>query len=403
MMKFSYGTFNVEEEWKDNTLARLPQIKSEDMLSRVMEELFYSFSNGKILVSHYPFNAHLKAYLGEFGWKFNVISSSDISGKAIKNSEVDTYAVNRELFEIFSEDISMFPALETVKKVNKKDYSTVIASDISPYAGNIIMDLIELDAFATTHKYDFILKELEGVSGKGNIHLTSEKQYKSINRYIEKQLSSGKQLCMVAETFYQIEIDFSSQYVIHKDGTIELICVREIINRGNKYIGSRNVQDDFIYFLNRNSYFKKIEDVLLRLYNDGYWGNVCIDSAVLENKEIVPLIEINARKSMGLISYYIETFILPESLVGTFRSMDISTRSDFNFCKLKKDLELLKILVKKKGDKGIFIASANTFDYFFVPQRGRIYFYTIGATKEEEEILIEQFKMVLESNKITIY
>ena len=42
------------------------------------------------------------------------------------------------------------------------------------------------------------------------------------------------------------------------------------------------------------------------MHADGYYGDVCVDSMILHNGDLAPLVEINARKSMGLIKHAIE-------------------------------------------------------------------------------------------------
>ncbi|MFD2876798.1 hypothetical protein ACFTAO_13755 [Paenibacillus rhizoplanae] len=61
-----------------------------------------------------------------------------------------------------------------------------------------------------------------------------------------------------------------------------------------------------------------MEEACKDLFETGYHGEVCIDSMLLASGELVPIVEINARKSMGLINHHINQYVRQYSLFSFF-------------------------------------------------------------------------------------
>ncbi len=401
-MDIFYGNFEVEKEWSDPGIAKFPETSMQNWNSKLMEELLYGIADEGVLLLHNSFNSQFEDYLRAFDFTFKTEKIDDFKCEEIKNHVFHPYAIDQDFLNLIEKKRMEFPKLEDVIRVNSKVYSTAISGELNCSKGSVVTSIEELRDLAENYTYDFMLKEPAGVSGKGNLHLNSERQYRSIDRYLEKQIKAGKKLCLIVEPFLKINADFSTQYVIHKNGSYEFICVRKIINKGVKYSGSCKADEKFVKWLLENGYFEVTENIIKRLHQDGYWGNVCIDSAILDNNEIIPVIEINARKSMGIISYKIESHVLQEGASGSFRIIDIITQGEFDFSILKDMLKSKGLLVEKKGDQGIFLASANTYKCNNEHKKGRIYFYAIGSNLIEEEYYYEMVKKLLGEIKIVI-
>lgn len=390
-----YGKFDAEQEWQNENLATLPTFNTKAEIASNMEELLFPVAENGILITHKEIDKDWKEYIEEFGFKFNVLSIENMDIVDMRNSEFKCYAVNSEFLEIIGPlNRRKFPKLSDVIKVNGKNYSSRIAANINPYSSFIVTEEKQLLDTAQKLNFDFMIKEVMGVSGKGNLHIKSEREFFSIFRYLSSQIRKGKKLCVILEPFQYIATDFSSQYFICQDGSLKMLCVRYMKNRGAKYYGSSGVSKDFLNFLKDKQYFEKIENVLKRIYQDGYWGYICIDSAVLQSGEIVPVIEVNARMSMGLISYQIEKNF-KNTRRALFRCMDIMANTEFNFTILKTRLIEKDLLVTKKEESGIFLASANTYNCNLENRRGRIYFYTVCESSEEEDVLLKEFNSIV--------
>ena len=395
-MKLVYGKFDVEQEWQDIDYARLPAFNVKTSIASNMEELLFPIAKDGILLTHKAVDKNWKEYIEKFGFAFKEMPIETMDSFSSAHSNFECYAVNSEFLKIVGAlRKSEFPALADVIKVNGKNYSSQISAGINPYPSYVVTEENQLMDIAKKFNFDFMLKEIMGVSGRGNLHIKSEKEFTSIFRYLSSQIGKGKKLCMILEPFYHIKIDFSSQYLIHQDGSVERICIRYMKNRGTKYYGSFGASQEFLNFLRERQYFEKIENALQHIYQDGYWGYVCIDSAVLQSGEIVPVIEINARMSMGLLSYQIEKEFSNSKKKMIFRCMDIMANAEFNFTILKSHLMKRHLLSRNKEESGIFLTSANTYNCNLETKKGRIYFYTVCELSENEDNLLKEFNSIV--------
>ncbi|MFD1906532.1 hypothetical protein ACFSQ7_25010 [Paenibacillus rhizoplanae] len=65
-------------------------------------------------------------------------------------------------------------------------------------------------------------------------------------------------------------------------------------------MGSESMEEEERMVLERAGYFDVMIQVANDLFKDGYFGPVCIDSMVLKDGTLVPIVEINARKIYGI-------------------------------------------------------------------------------------------------------
>ena len=161
----------------------------------------------------------------------------------------------------------------------------------------------------------YLLKDPFGVSGKGNLLIDSEAMREGsrstcINRRerIAGSIPAGAPAPKVT--------DFSSHWFIQENGKTEFISVQRMMNHQQNYSGSIKADEAFIGMLENVGYFTVMEKALRVLVEDDYHGFVCFDSMVLEDGEVVSIVEINARKSMGLINAYLDKWSEPYGLTG---------------------------------------------------------------------------------------
>ncbi|MCG8501078.1 MAG: hypothetical protein MJB12_11805, partial [Firmicutes bacterium] len=141
--------------------------------------------------------------------------------------------------------------------------------------------------------------------------------------------------------------------------------------------------------------FNWMEKTAERLYEDGYYGHVCIDSMVLKNGEIVPIIEINARKSMSLLKHYLDKYLHTFTLKGNFTYISAAFQGRIVFEELLKQMEKEGVLFQSGRKRGIIPLTANTLfinrdtDHAYDSQKtykGRLYFAAVG---EDTQTILE--------------
>ena len=204
------------------------------------------------------------------------------------------------------------PDWEVVKLVNSKAFSFSHASKLPGAA--LVHTIDELKKWEQTIEGPKVLKTCFGVSGKGHLFLPSP----HLQKFAEFEFRAGRPL--VAEPWVDRKLDFSTQWMIHRDQTIEYfgatICIND--QRG-KYNSNRVGDLPFLFgkyfpFLLRHQ--ESVFPILQKMAALGYFGNVGIDAMIWGSDRLHPVVEINARKTMGWIALEISKRHFPKQTIA---------------------------------------------------------------------------------------
>ncbi len=426
------GTFNSELFWKDSALSSLPSCKDRhaDLIVDAMDELQFVFCSkpDDLVVTRFPMNSAHKIYLESLGFNFlnNVFQLQDneytfdrsVCELLLENSKTEYFnklflpKKNFSPYSIlpFSTALcskyainTLFPDCEIVKKVNSKFFSHELSKELyEDTAGKIINSAGELyiSGCEFLQRSPFLIKDALGVSGNGNILINSESILINIVKYLTKQERKGKESKFLIEPLLNKERDFSCQFEINNEGIVKIISVQEMLNNGFVFSGIRTAGTSLLSCLENSKYFDYVEKVGKALYKEGYFGYVCLDSMMLDNKKIIPIIEINARKSMGLINYYIDQFLSRYSLYGNFISFALSIPWHLQYEDILNMMDQYNILFCEKRLNGIMPLCANTLYVNRKPSekikserhKGRFYASIVANNQMECGLLLNQLK-----------
>ncbi|KZN43505.1 hypothetical protein N474_08015 [Pseudoalteromonas luteoviolacea CPMOR-2] len=194
------------------------------------------------------------------------------------------------------------PELSAIRYANSKSTITQLCHQLEiPGLGVVIEQqddinrLLELDC-------PFVLKEAFGVSGKGAYLVKEQRITERLVRHFQKQSASGKYGGLVAQPWLDIEIDFSSQWHIDKQGEITFIGLCQVENKGFRFSGIDLCCQALCDVVAQSNYDTHVRRLLSELFKRGYFGPVCVDSALLQDGTVYAVIEVNARESMGSIA-----------------------------------------------------------------------------------------------------
>lgn len=407
--------FDAERYWQPEHIVMLPAIRNSslDNIVCAMDELMFGLCQNQedVVLTGLPMNpAHL-AYLHKIGFQFtNQYFEEEMKGKSCEyhaenyklhdisqNAVLETYAILPE-YEVMSEQNHMYyphPEQDVVANVNSKIYSTELSQKLgfSQYA-KIVRDeaaFLQEGKRILQENGGLIIKEEYGVSGKGNLKITEEKAFQTVCRNIAMQCKKGKEIRFILEPAFQVVKDFSVQYDIHRDtGKAERISVQQILNQERAYHGSVTADEELLLLLEQRGYFKTMEQVMAQLYEDGYFGDVCVDSMIVEPDMLVPVVEINARKSMSLIKKSLENRLIQldydNEEICTFY-IDTIVHPKLCMEEVLRRMQEAKLLFTVDLRKGVIPLTSNT---LFVNlrknpeknQKGRLYFLLAGTRTE---------------------
>lgn len=437
------GDFNSEKYWRDNSLAELPSIEFKNSaVILAMDELLFPFcKKDDVLITRFAFDGVLKDYLKTIGFEFKCNTHDFHTEKG------DSH---KTIFEIISRDESKFkdflkaiegctyfspysitpwydflrkkagfrqtsPAYEAVKRVNSKAYSTMLNKRLGLSSHSEIVnsgyELLEKGK-EYLKKGNFLIKDTYGVSGKGNLLISSMRIFERIVKHIISSESKGKVCSFVIEKLLDKEIDFSCSFVIGEDGKIEAWSIQKIINHGFMYLGSESADPKLISFLRKEKYFEIINRISNEIYKKGYFGEVCVDSMILKSGDIVPVVEINARKSMGQINSKIDSYLCKSGLKGSLMHISLGVPYNLAFEDILAKLKDKKILYLNGEQPGVIPISSNT---IFINKRlgpnktepelhsGRMYFSAAARDIFEKEEILKMLVRSLEELSCRIY
>ncbi len=440
------GTFDCETYWRDENLAKLPFIDDKQMnyIVSVMDELLFVFCNeSDILCTRYKMDEAHKHYLSELGFCFinndqHLIASytktkekmkENVSQLLIENKD-STYfksliqeGMTYSPFSVLQESQEVcalykltydHPTIDIIKKVNSKAYSTRYNNKAEmKNKATIVYSAEELEQVGNEYlkTSKFLIKDIFGVSGKGNFLIESLSVFNRIVDYLKIQEKRAKNVILIVEPFLQKDFDFSCQFYIDKNGQSKVLSVQKLMNNNFAYQGSFTANEVFLDELNNNGYFNEIQNVSNQLFQDGYFGHVCVDSMTLKDSSIIPIVEINARKSMSLIKHSIDKYVSQFSLKCCFTYFALSYSRDISFEEILDKLDSEDLLFKKGKRNGIIPLTSNTLlinkkintneDNKKVV-KGRLYIAIVYKEEHQQIPLNEKIRNFLKENFFTL-
>ncbi|AVV58256.1 hypothetical protein C7121_20055 [Paenibacillus glucanolyticus] len=316
---------------------------------------------------------------------------------------------------------SPLPDLETVVRVNSKIYSNRLLARIGEKCyGMEANSAAEMESAGNTllKQGPYLLKDPFGVSGKGNLLIDGEAMQRRIAGHLDKQERSGLRSQFLLEPLLRRGTDFSSHWFIRENGEKDFISVQRMMNQQQNYGGSIKADEALIRLLEHAGYFDTMEKALGILAEDGYHGFVCFDSMILENGDVVPIVEINARMSMGLINAYLNKVWETHGHTSWLTFLSLGLPEGFAFGRLLDALRVSGLLLTVQEGYGIVPLSSNTVmvNDILTSRRitdglqskrgmpkGRLYVSVVGRDNEHRSELINRLRQVLADLSVKVY
>jgi hypothetical protein len=444
-LTISIASFNAERFWRDENMSALPSFRDSqaNTIIEAMDEMQFVFCENKndLSLTRFPMNPAHKDYLGDLGFNFlnnacpldssavispdigtntcsliceNIKTIEELRVQGLEYRELAPFSIVPGLEKLRSAITAetCFPSIDIVKKVNSKTYSTQVTAKLYIAKGGMIIytaDELLLHGAQMFSRTPLVIKDPFGVSGSGNISVNREITLRSIAKHLQSQERQGKHTELIIEPLLAKETDFSCQAYLDRDGSFKIISVQIMDNEGFRFSGIREADEAFMNVLNASHYFLHIEQVAGELFIEGYYGPLCFDSMVLKTGEVVPIVEINARKSMGLINHMLYKRITSHDrrLKHKLMTLMVTMSQPVPFEVLIDHLRAEGILYRQNSPIGVLPVSANTFDINanFVaegPVKGRLYYALIYKDFSDFQKIYAQVQKVCEGLSIKI-
>lgn len=315
------GAFDVERRWRPDGLAALPEIvdRGADVVASAMDELLaVACGPGDVLVTGAPVPVAWQEVLAGAGIGFeHRVAPGGVGGsveqRLVARPPADLGGLGFEPYAVLPESAGVVGALvlraelsdwRVVRAVSSKSWSNALVRELGLAGAGVVVDSVAA-LQAQVEALDgapALLKDPFGVSGRGTLALTSPLVLRSVVRVLDKQVRRGLDVEVLVQRRFDPVADFSAQFSVRPGGRVDWLGTRLIENTGFAYAGSRPAPPWLAERLSALGYREIMADVGAALAGAGYRGPVCVDSMLLRDGTLVPVLEINPRTSMGLIS-----------------------------------------------------------------------------------------------------
>ncbi|MBP7074231.1 MAG: hypothetical protein KBA81_02475 [Rhabdochlamydiaceae bacterium] len=191
------------------------------------------------------------------------------------------------------------PAWDVVKLVNSKAFSFEQTKPLP--GGELIFSWGQLMKWIQELEGPKVLKTCFGLSGQGHLLLPAAQE--KIKAFAEKEFQEARPL--IAEPWVMRKLDFSTQWIVQKDVMMYVGSTILQSDAKGRYSGTIIGSEEKIF----GSYFDKLEEhkeaamhALKKMAALGFYGHVGIDAMIWGSDVLHPIVEINARKTMGWIA-----------------------------------------------------------------------------------------------------
>ncbi|WP_405115308.1 hypothetical protein MHH28_12440 [Paenibacillus sp. FSL K6-1217] len=390
------GSLESERYWREEDLAALPAVPDVKALAIVqaMDELLFVFCGSRdTLLTRQGMDKSQYDYLHSLGYSFrtnmhplslgaeeagaaeNALNVFELLGRLSPGQEPDSLIPEGGLLEPFAvlpgthevirryKLLPVLPDEQIVRSVNTKTYSAAMRERLLlPNIAIVVRSTEELlqSGQALLEKGAFLIKDEYGVSGKGNQLVDSERTLRRMAGYLESSRNQDKRIQFVLEPLLDRETDFSCQFHIDPEGQISILSVQQLVNNGFAFGESHSPEPSLLERLDREGYWETMHSIGRELYSDGYYGDVCVDSMLLRDGSIAPLVEINARKSMSLIKHNVDRRLKQEGVHTCLIQIPLAAMGEVHYGDLLGRLEQEGVLFSLEAGEGVIPLTSRT-------------------------------------------
>lgn len=331
MTSIHFGTFDAERCWRPSDLAELPAVRTggDTVVATLDEVLTAGCAPGDLLITRRSLSPAVRQCLAEAGIVFDHLpaENADWSGHdcPLDEQRVEELLLDSEAltdltarydhvrpYAVLPETVSLLtqwkrsgevPPVGVVTKVNSKTWSNALVQNLGlPGLARVVRSVDELSSAAQEYGLSVVVKDPYGVSGRGTLRMSSPGVLRAIQRVLSRQKADGRRIELLVQPELPKKCDFSGHLEVNRDGTARFLGVQVMVNHGFRHLGSGPADPELTDLLDRHGYPDVLADVGAALADEGYHGPVGVDSMVLEDDTLVPVLEINARRSMGLLA-----------------------------------------------------------------------------------------------------
>ncbi|MDQ2586687.1 hypothetical protein [Saccharothrix yanglingensis] len=308
------GAFDAERSWRPADLARLPAARRAGHQVEAMDELLAGLcAPTDTLVTRRPLAPGLRAGLAAAGLLFRhhvvrdgpagtveeLFGADPAAPDLLRRHDLAPYAVTAGVVAL--DPTADLPAVDDVARVNSKVWSNDLVVELGlPGAGVVVRSSRELERAVTAVAGPAVVKDPYGVSGGGALEVRTPGVLRAITRVLDGRVAAGERVELVVQPLYDKRHDLSAHVDVGRDGAWRWrgACLGR--NRGFRYAGSGPL--DGAAARVEPALREAAGEVARRASAEGYRGPLSVDAMVLADGLLVPVLEVNARVTLGRLA-----------------------------------------------------------------------------------------------------
>lgn len=392
------GTFDAERWWRPPDLAALPGVATTAVPTSMDELLAVCCSDGDLLVTRGPvapvvrdglaacgivFDSHCPQRTGEGSLEDLVARSAPSVQRLRACTGLLPYAVLPDTVTLARRtgQEHRLPAAADVAAVNSKSWSNDLVQALGlPGAGRVVRSTDELRGAVADIGDTAVVKDPFGVSGRAMLEVGSPGVLRAITRTLQQQVGRGYRIELLVQPKFAGHTDFSGHLRIAPDGEWQLTGVQVMHNRGFRHLGSGPAAPDLLGVLDDVGYPDVLAAVAEALTGAGYWGPACVDSMLLADGTVVPVLEVNARVSLGLLSLLLDGRVQARGLRCHLWQADLRMAPGQGIDDVCRALRRAGVLYSEPERPGVTVLSGSG----LAAPGGRVYCASLCAPEQAE-------------------
>ncbi|MGE4256794.1 MAG: hypothetical protein AB7E84_16530 [Xanthobacteraceae bacterium] len=331
-MKIIVGSFPAEQSWSEPGAPKLSPFRLPDMATRSLDEMLFPLCEDEdVLCTRLHRHATMSKYHTSLGFRHVERACTDdtldpretyvllgdemheawLARAILSGAQLTPWAVTHESAALFArQGLRVHPSADIAARVNSKVWSTELRKRTNDRYPCVVTstweELLSLGRDYLERYGVIVIKEPFGVSGSGTTRVDSERRLLNLIKTLSSREGADNVAQMIVEPFLNRAFDFSTYLDIKPDGRVHRLGVQEILVSGFSWSAIMPMSAEHERSALTPTYFAVVDDACRALFEDGYHGPVCIDSMVLTNDDVVPIIEINARLSVGRVNQHLD-------------------------------------------------------------------------------------------------
>lgn len=287
------------------------------------------------------------------------------------------------------------PSAQATAAVNSKIWSNAFSLRHGlPGAATVVRTRAELEDAAAAIEGPVVLKSAHGVAGRGSLLVHQHKVLASIGARLDKAAVSEGDSALLVQPFFVRVADFSAHLDVDPCGTTRLVGLRGMTCRGLAFSSSDTLDESVAQRLRSDAdYTATLWQLGVELAEAGYFGPVSVDGLVARDGTLVPVLEVNARLSMGRVGLELDRRAPGRcSSLGSFNAPVVEgTKYEDLDARLDAAVRAAGLAWEGGSHAGVVLLSGATLQ----PPTGRVYWAAHADRPETIELLVQALRGVL--------